>query len=340
MHTSDSEVPIGMESSAFLQFVPNVELSFEDKSAIYCSLVSLIRGNCELDDALQDKAATFLQSLHQPRLKEPDANRIISELVPSTNRSSSGFICTICILLSSSHPKIVVASLWLLHESLMLSSPDHKIDLVQTDFISQLFTILHPLTLPISGNEIIFNLLNWILISSIRLAESTTVRALGIIEPAAQNSHRELVLQRAIQPSSQYLSFLHQQFSLIATGDLGAGFGTLLGRLLHIGPFHHPTLEFVLNSPIVITSQDFLTFAEESYSSHDLLFEIHKSTNELKTQGPEAAQSGKQMMQALISEGFEDSLEMCGNTQIAGNEYEKVVKKKPQEAERNLNANM
>ncbi|KAK2958878.1 hypothetical protein BLNAU_6127 [Blattamonas nauphoetae] len=40
----------------FLSFVPNSELSFEDKSTVFCSLVALVKEDYPFDDALQDKA--------------------------------------------------------------------------------------------------------------------------------------------------------------------------------------------------------------------------------------------------------------------------------------------
>ncbi|KAK2944399.1 hypothetical protein BLNAU_20701 [Blattamonas nauphoetae] len=82
----------------------------------------------------------------------------------------------------------------------------------------------------------------------------------------------------------------------------------LLSTLILIGPFHLPTLEFVLASPIVMAISSYLTYTE-GFNLYRNLGHIHSSLLEWQAQCTEVRQSGKRMIQALISEGFEDTLE-------------------------------
>ncbi|KAK2941773.1 hypothetical protein BLNAU_23321 [Blattamonas nauphoetae] len=117
-----------------------------------------------------------------------------------------------------------------------------------------------------------------------------------------------MILQKAVTPSSQFLTFLiSNRYQL--HGWLLDYFMTLLRSLLEFGPFHRPTLEFVLASPIVMAFSSSLSSIETDDRLHNTLETINNSLTEWKKEGPEVVQSGKRVMQALISEGFEDTLE-------------------------------
>ncbi|KAK2942174.1 hypothetical protein BLNAU_22901 [Blattamonas nauphoetae] len=83
---------------------------FIHKSAVYRSLVALVKTDDPFDNALQDRAAQFLKSL-EPKRDENLANRLITDLVPSSAGSASGFVDSVLILLSSPHSTIVEATI-------------------------------------------------------------------------------------------------------------------------------------------------------------------------------------------------------------------------------------
>ncbi|KAK2958246.1 hypothetical protein BLNAU_6733 [Blattamonas nauphoetae] len=199
VHPVDSGLTDRIKPSALFNFDPDSNLTFEDKSAIYQTLVSLVRDNFDFDDVLQDKVTRFLKKLEPQPFRRSIADRLITNLVRPSDESSSGFIDSACILLSSPHSKIVTATLSFLQISFSFSSETQRVLLVQTDFIPRILAILRPQTLQLSGNEALFNFLNQILHNSIGLALSS-----------AQHNRCELILQQVIQPSSQYLSFLCQ----------------------------------------------------------------------------------------------------------------------------------
>ncbi|KAK2941848.1 hypothetical protein BLNAU_23239 [Blattamonas nauphoetae] len=160
---------------------------------------------------------------------------------------------------------------------------------------------MQPHTLQISANDKIhFELVNVIYYSTL-LALPSIIRELGITAPVDKCSHHEMIFQKVILPSSQYLTFLFSnRYNL--KGHLLNSFKYELDALIYIIPFHRRTQEYVLASPIVMVFTSNL-------STSTLNVNFHVSLSDWKEEGPEAAQSGTRILQALISEGFEDTLE-------------------------------
>ncbi|KAK2958395.1 hypothetical protein BLNAU_6665 [Blattamonas nauphoetae] len=74
-------------------------------------------------------------------------------------------------------------------------------------------------------------------------------------------------------------------------------------------PYHRPTLEFVLASPITMGFSTCVSIVERDDDLWVLFGDLNYSLQEWKDEGPDTAQSAKRMMQTLFSEGFEDTLE-------------------------------
>ncbi|KAK2960033.1 hypothetical protein BLNAU_4916 [Blattamonas nauphoetae] len=74
-------------------------------------------------------------------------------------------------------------------------------------------------------------------------------------------------------------------------------------------PYHVPTLEFVLASPVVWTIAGTLSSPETIWKTYHLLNPINSSLDEWKEKGPEVVEYGQRMVLALFSEGFEETLE-------------------------------
>ncbi|KAK2945467.1 putative serine/threonine protein kinase [Blattamonas nauphoetae] len=86
-------------------------------------------------------------------------------------------------------------------------------------------------------------------------------------------------------------------------------FSSKLFTLFRIGPFHAPTSEYILASPIMMTLSNCLMFAELSPSFLYALSQMKYFLEKWKEEGPEVTKTVKRMMEALFSEGFEDTLE-------------------------------
>ncbi|KAK2963625.1 hypothetical protein BLNAU_1190 [Blattamonas nauphoetae] len=292
----------------FLVFDPKTELSFDDKSSIYCSLATLVKAEHRSNNALEDRATRFLTSL-APKFGDFSLSaKLVTDLVPSSTGSHSGFVESIVTLLSSPHSTIVEAALLFLNVTTWNLPTRFLSRLAEVDIITNALAAVQPHTLPITGFEETHRYLIRIVDIFVDLASQSNLRDLGITATVDKSNHLEMIFQKVVIPSSQIVTFLISNRNLLK-GNLLDSFMILLRTLLEVGPFHRPTLEFVLASPIVMAFSSCLPFAEEAVILFIHLGNINNSLKEWRNHGPEVVQSAKRMMQALISEGFEDTLE-------------------------------
>ncbi|KAK2962894.1 hypothetical protein BLNAU_1917 [Blattamonas nauphoetae] len=308
----ESRSTINTMRDLFLNHDTTLNQPFEDWSALYGSLVSLVRDHVDFDDALQDKAVNFLHNLNGRDIQTAD-------------ETLSDFSDSVCVLLSSPHSKIVVATLSFVSGSVSRANFKQRLNLLKTGLISKISAILQPHTLPFSGNADLNRYLFMILHELVRMAEAYAIQTLAITEPSDQHNHRELVFRKVIHPSSPYLAFLCRNRYLLEAASFPRGYVALFSRLLQISPYHRPTLEFVLSSPVVTTVLSFLSFVDESHSSWLLLIICAPSLREWQKHGAEVVQCGKRMINALIREGMADTLEQMMRNDMRGNFGASVV---------------
>ncbi|KAK2961644.1 hypothetical protein BLNAU_3442 [Blattamonas nauphoetae] len=291
----------------FLNFNPNSELSFNEKSTVYNSLVALVKAEYPFDEALQDRAAQFLENLEPEWGDEDEANQLVTDLVPSSAGSYSGFFESILTLLSSPHSTVVTTALSFLFRTTESSTTAFR-SLVKSGLVTKVLATVQPHMLPISGNEEIFRHLVWIIDRCVYLASPSFLAALGITAAVEKSNRREMIFRNVVIPSSQFVTFLISNRHVLDE-DLLDSFMFLLVRFIDISPFHRPTLEFVLASPIVMAFSRCLSFVEDDFIKGRVLTKINYMLREWKTDGPKVVQSGKRMIRTLISEGFEDTLD-------------------------------
>ncbi|KAK2963012.1 hypothetical protein BLNAU_2035 [Blattamonas nauphoetae] len=305
--SQDSPSTIVVNKEPFLHFDENTELSFEDKSTIYNSLIALVEAEYPFDDALQDKALRFLGGL-EPWGNQEHVLKLVNDLVPSSARQRSGFVDSILILLSSPHSNVVEAALSFLHNATTGSSQTIRSRLVESDLIMKVLAAVQPHHLPISGNEEIINNFIWTVIFCLNLASPASLRMLGVTTAVEQYDRREMIFRKVVIPSSEFMSFLISNRHILK-GELLYSFMPLLVKFIEIGPFHRPTLQFVIASPIVMAFSSCLSIVEDNGCHFDTLTNTKPLLREWKKEGPEVAQSAKRMMQAMFSEGIENTLE-------------------------------
>ncbi|KAK2959581.1 hypothetical protein BLNAU_5359 [Blattamonas nauphoetae] len=298
-----------MEFFGFESLFPKSKKPFEEKAALFGSIVSRVRDNSDVDDAIQDEAVALLDDLKPYPFDSAAADRIVTELVPSTDGTLSGFVDSACILVSSPHSKIVNAALSFLERSFWTSSPHNRVRLIQKDFFSRILAIIQPQHLPLSENEDVFHSLNRILSSSIDLARPSTLKALKLDDPSARQNHLEFVFQQVIQQHSSYISFLCQNRHLVSTNLYPSWMDGVVVSLFQISPYHLPTLEWILTSPVVLTINVVLSSLTPKHDLDRVLLGFTESLREWKREGPEVIGSGKRMINALVSDGLEDTLE-------------------------------
>ncbi|KAK2942181.1 hypothetical protein BLNAU_22908 [Blattamonas nauphoetae] len=200
-HSRDSHSAVNTLSNHFPTFDVNSKLSFEDQSTIFCSLVALVKAEHPFDKALQDKAVQFLKSL-EPKWNEDElATKLVTDLVPSSAGSPSGFVESILTLLSSPHSTVVVTALSFLHKTAEDSSTEIRCRLVESDLVSKVLAAVQPHTLPISGNETMFYNLITIILDCITITSPLSLQQLGKIAKDDAFNHREMILQKVVLPS-------------------------------------------------------------------------------------------------------------------------------------------
>ncbi|KAK2946113.1 hypothetical protein BLNAU_18955 [Blattamonas nauphoetae] len=170
--------------------------------------ITLVKEAYPFDNALQDRAARFLMSLEHEYANKRGAMKLATDLVPSSSGSFSGFFENIITILSSPHSPVISTALSLLHKTTRYLSQEIRYQLVESDLITKVFATVRPHKLPIWGNEAIHNCLIWIVTESIHLAYPFYLRDVGVTPTVDTWTHREIVFQKVVVPSSQFLKYL------------------------------------------------------------------------------------------------------------------------------------
>ncbi|KAK2960017.1 hypothetical protein BLNAU_4900 [Blattamonas nauphoetae] len=275
----------------FLKFDPNSELSFEDKSVVFCSLVALVKAEHPFDNALQDRSVRFLNSLSPMFFELESTAKLVTELVPSSAGSPSGFVDGIVTLVSSPHSTMVTTALSFLMYTTLFSLPAIRLRFVESDLVIKLLATVRPHTLPISGNETMLNDLVWIINNCLNLTRQDYLINLDITDAIDKYNHREMIFQKVILPSSHFLTFLISN-RYVLSRDLCKSFMSLLGTFIEMGPFHRPTLEFVLAFPIAMALPSCHSFVEIDVNIWNPLNGILNSLDDWKNDEPEATKLG------------------------------------------------
>ncbi|KAK2955046.1 hypothetical protein BLNAU_9977 [Blattamonas nauphoetae] len=161
----------------------------------------------EVSEDLRSKVLAF--GILAPALSsETLATKLITDLVPSSTGSPSGFLESILTLISSPYLKVVAAALSLQITTIQAASPEVWNHFAESDFIANVLAILQPHTPPISRNEFILRDLFRIISQFAVLAFPSSLRKLGITASADAFNHREMLFQKVVLPSSQFVNFL------------------------------------------------------------------------------------------------------------------------------------
>ncbi|KAK2959072.1 hypothetical protein BLNAU_5867 [Blattamonas nauphoetae] len=286
------------------------DLSFEDESQLFNSLVSLIKAQYPFDDALQDNIVYFLTRLEYHLGGSKSRSHYLTYLVPDGKGTSSGFIDSMITLLSSPHTKIVAAALSYSTHIFYGLSPSIRLRFLNNYSLSSFITLIHPHSLPIAAHSALHNDAVHFIEVCLALANPGSYSS-SFTSVVEQHNCSELIFHKVLVPSSQYLHYLCQNRHILS-GDLLNYFVLLLGRLRLIGPYHIPTLQFVLSPQINLTNHSFLLTVENESVHTNYLAYIRYSLEERGVKYPEmVARSRKQIRQALMAGGFEDRFEQA-----------------------------
>ncbi|KAK2944517.1 putative Carbon catabolite-derepressing protein kinase [Blattamonas nauphoetae] len=189
-----------------LNYNSSSKMTSTDESTIFNSLVALVKQGYRFDSALQDRAV------------HPLAEALTTDLVPSSNKSPSGFVESIVTLLTSPNSPVFAETLKFLFETTEEIRTGIGYRFVASDLIAQVFTAVKPQTRPTSGNEAIHYRLVKIINNVVIIADPDWFRHIPT-GPVDKSNHNEVIFQRAVIPSSQYVTFLISN-RYILTGNL------------------------------------------------------------------------------------------------------------------------
>ncbi|KAK2960165.1 hypothetical protein BLNAU_4718 [Blattamonas nauphoetae] len=295
------------DDSAFLNWTDEDQDSEQEKAVVFRSLVVTVKLKPALDISLEAKAVKFLDSVKLYSRKTVDV--FLSSLASFSDDSSTSFVQSIVVLISSHSQAITTTTMKMLHFLMVYGSAKVELFLVSADLIPQLINTLNPLNLPIAEAVDIHTYLMSNIRQSVWLATPRGLAQLEIDDGDEQRAVQEIVLKQVLVPSEKYICHLCVNRYSITDGDQSKYFLTLLARLLRISPNYQRTMEFLLHMPVVLTIPSCLTFVKNEHSIWFFLNEMIDSQREWnKTRGYEQ-QIGIEIFRMLRMEGIEDVIE-------------------------------
>ncbi|KAK2957564.1 hypothetical protein BLNAU_7463 [Blattamonas nauphoetae] len=301
---TDSPCP---DSSAFLNWGEESLESEPEKAVVFRSLVAAVKLQPALDASLQAKAVKFLKCV-DPQNTE-SAEDFLNSLGRTTDESSTIFVQSIVLLLSSPNRAIATTAMQILESISVTCSRNSRLGLIKADLLPHLIASLNPLSQYFAeAVDIHMNVMKTIT-NSLWLATPFGLRQFGIEDENEQQTVQETVLQQVLIPSEGYICHLCDNRYSIIDGDQFGYFLSLLTQLLGISPSHQPTKELVLNMPVFLTIPSCLAFFEHDRSIFSFLYFLVDAQREWNNQRGEVRQLGKTMLRMLRMEGFEDVIE-------------------------------
>ncbi|KAK2953039.1 hypothetical protein BLNAU_12028 [Blattamonas nauphoetae] len=296
-----------LDCSAFLNWNEEEPQSEEEMAVVIRSLVATVKLQPALDDSLEDKAMKCLKSIHLKNRASAEA--FLISLGKSAENSSSGFVQSIVVLVSSTSRVITTAAMKILDYLIWSCSTKIGLALVQAGLIPQLVNTLNPQYLSFVDAILIHINLSIIIHKSLWLTTPYGLEDLGIEDQNEQLAAHETILQQVIVPSEKYIWHLCVHRFSIIDSDQSTAFLTILAQLLRISLCYQPTMDFVLNMPVVLTIPSYLTFLEVESSIYWFLFYIIAGQREWNKKMGQKRQMWKNVLQMLRKEGFEDMIE-------------------------------
>ncbi|KAK2945541.1 hypothetical protein BLNAU_19539 [Blattamonas nauphoetae] len=263
--------------------------------------------NSTLDVSLETKAVEFLESVNPDDDESADA--FLSSFASFCDDSETDFVQCISVLISSASQVITTAAMKMLDSLIDWCSDKVHLPLVKADLIPQLILLLNPLSLSFAEAVDIHACLISIISDSIWLSTPHGLTQLGIEDYDEQQAVHETVLQQVLVPSEKYILHLCMNRFSIINGNQSYSFLTLLAQLLRICPYYQPTMDFVLNMPVVLTIPSCLTFFEDDYAIWAFLLHMNNTQRDWNEIRGETRQMWKTVRRMLRMEGIEDVME-------------------------------
>ncbi|KAK2948869.1 hypothetical protein BLNAU_16212 [Blattamonas nauphoetae] len=296
-----------MDCSPFRNWSVQEYPSESRRTVLFRSLVATVKLQPALDASLEAKAVQFLRSAIPFSTDSTDA--FVSNLGRTTDESMTCFVQCVVVLISSTSQVVITAAMKMLNSLITNCSATYRLALIKADLIPQLIIILNPQSLSFEeAVDINFQLLSTIT-DSLWLATPFFLIQLQITDRDEQQAVQKTVLKQVLYPSEKYISHLCTHHFSFMDGDLSKRFLTLIARLLKISPYSQPTMDFVLNMPVVLTISSSLTFFEDDKTIYHFLYDMNDIQQEWNRTGGNRRQMWKTVHRMLRMEGIEDVIE-------------------------------
>ncbi|KAK2954253.1 hypothetical protein BLNAU_10752 [Blattamonas nauphoetae] len=186
------------------------------------------------------------------------------------------------------------------------SSPQLLLSLITENLIPQIIISLNPLSLSVGDVLEIHARLISIIDSQVRLATPRRLNSLKIEHQRDQQSVHETVLHHLLVPSEAYLRTLCTNRILFVDGNPSEKLMCLFAQLLQICAYYQPTMDFVLNLPVVLTITSYLPFVEAELSLWFFLDVSISSLKEWNKERGDVHRLGTRIFHSLRMEGIDD----------------------------------
>ncbi|KAK2956571.1 hypothetical protein BLNAU_8411 [Blattamonas nauphoetae] len=250
---SSPHLPFSEDCSPFLNWKEEELESEQETAGIFQSLVATVKLQPVLDVSLEAKAVKFLEYVIPNDRTSTEV--FLNSHGRTTDESLTNFIQSIGVLISSASQAITTASMEILEAQLNHCSEKLRLTFVKADLIPQLINTLNPLSLSFAEAVDIHASLMTVINQTVFLATQDGLEDLEIEEDDEQQIVHDTVLEQVLIPSEKYIWHLCVNRFSIIDDDQSEYFLELLARLLHISPYHQPTMDFVLHMPVVLANQ-------------------------------------------------------------------------------------
>ncbi|KAK2959906.1 hypothetical protein BLNAU_5103 [Blattamonas nauphoetae] len=295
------------DCSAFLNWDEEEPGSESEKGVVFRSLVATVKLQPAFDDSLKARAVKLL--LYVTPWNPKSVSVLLGSFGRTTTESLTNFVQFVGKLVSFANNAITTAAMKMLDNLLALCLKTDRLTLLKADLIPQLVMNLNPQSLSFDKAVNIHTNLVKIIADSVRLASLDSLTYQGTIDEKELQTVHETILQKVVAPSEQYIRHLCMNYFSIIDGDISDQFMTLLARIVRASPYYPPTMDIIVNMPIVLTIPSCLAFFETERSIWNFLFEIIDSQRKWNATRGTMRQMGKRVPRMLRMEGVEDVLE-------------------------------
>ncbi|KAK2943327.1 hypothetical protein BLNAU_21752 [Blattamonas nauphoetae] len=291
----------------FLNWKYHFQESDEEKAVVFRSLVATVQSQHALDVSLEEKAVEFLESVDL--YHEESGDDFLHSFASNSDESLKIFVQSIMVLISTANQAITTAAMKKLISLIGDCSTEVRLALVKADLIPQIINILNPQSLSYAETVDIHVYLMATIAWCFSLASPIGLKELEIEDDNEQPAVYEAVLQQVLAPSEKYICHLCMNRLSIADGDRSIQLLSMLAHLLRISPFYQPTMNTVLDMPVIVAIPSYLTFVKHDRSFEHFLYLMNKAQEKWYNTRDGVRQRWNSVHRRLRMEGIEDVIE-------------------------------